>query len=97
MNNSLSLGVIKSEREKGTTKTEGQRNRANIHTHLSLADATTLFADNAVDSGPVVQSVNQRTTTGVHKRVLQRTEQNSVQLLYIVLIGSLRENMRKKH
>lgn len=72
--------------------------RETLHpwTHLSLADVTTLLADNAVNNGPMVQPMDKCTTTGAHKRVLQRTEQNPVQLLYIMLICSLTEDNRKR-
>lgn len=77
-----------------SAKSERQRNRVTF-THLSLADITTLLTDDVVDNSPMVESVDQSTTSGVHKRVLQSTEQNSVQLLYIMLICSLEENPKK--
>lgn len=61
-------------------------------THLSLAHISTLLADDAVDEGPVVQSLDKSTTSGVHKRVLQSAEQNPVELLHVMLIGSLNKN-----
>lgn len=79
--------MVQSQRDRGTLQT---------FTHLSLADIATFLTDDVVDNSPVVQSVDQSTTGGVHKRVLQGTEQNPVQLLYIMLICSLEENMKKK-
>lgn len=42
----------------------------------------------------MVQALDKSTTNSVHKGVLQSTEQNSVELLDIVLIGSLTERKR---
>lgn len=63
-------------------------------THLSLAHVSTLLADDAVDECAVVQSLDESTTSSVHKRVLQSAEQNPVELLYVMLIGSLSKNKR---
>lgn len=63
-------------------------------THLSLAHVSTLFAHDAVDEGSMVQSLDKSATGGVHKRVLQSAEQNPVELLHIMLIGSLSKNKR---
>lgn len=62
-----------------------------MHTHLSLADISTLLADDTIDNGSMVETVNKCTATGAHKRVLQCTEQNPVQLLHIMLICSLKK------
>lgn len=67
-----------------------------MSSHLSLADISTLLADNAVDNGPMVQAVDKCATSGVHKRVLQSTEQNPVQLLHIMLICPLRKHENRK-
>lgn len=40
------------------------------NTHLSLADVSTLLTHNAVHNCPVVQLLDEGTTTGPHKRVL---------------------------
>lgn len=77
-----------------------QRGRETLHTgyvwtHLSLADVSTLLADNAVDNGPMVEPLNKCTTSSAHKRVLQCTEQNPVQLLHIMLICPLRVEQKK--
>lgn len=42
----------------------------------------------------MVQALDKSTTSSAHKGVLQSTEQNSVELLDIVLIGSLAESKR---
>lgn len=42
----------------------------------------------------MVQALDKSTTSSAHKGVLQSTEQNSVELLDIVLIGSLTESKR---
>lgn len=77
---------------------QSQRDREPLQTftHLSLADIATLLTDDVVDNRPMVQSVDQSTTSGVHQRVLQSTEQNPVQLLYIMLICSLEESVKIK-
>lgn len=65
-------------------------------THLSLTDVSTLLAHNAVDNGPMVEPLDKCTTTSAHKRVLQRTEQNPVQFLHIMLICPLWQQDNKK-
>lgn len=72
------------------------KQRGPPHTHLSLADVSTLLADNAIHNGPMVKPVNKCATRGAHKRVLQSTKQDSVQLLYIVLICPLKEQDNRK-
>lgn len=57
--------------------------------HLSLAHVATFPTDNAVDSSSMVQALDKSTTSSAHKGVLQSTKKNSVELLDIVLIGSL--------
>lgn len=43
----------------------------------------------------MVETVNKCTATGAHKRVLQCTEQNPVQLLHVMLICSLKKKQKK--
>lgn len=57
--------------------------------HLSLAHVATFPTDNAVDSSSMVQALDKSTPSSAHKGVLQSTKKNSVELLDIVLIGSL--------
>lgn len=64
-------------------------------TYLPLAHVSALPTDNAIDSGSMVKALDKGPTLSVHKGVLQSTEQNSVELLDIVLIGSLTKKQEK--
>lgn len=69
--------------------------KKHMGTHLSLTDISTLFADNAVDNSSMVEAVDEWTAACAHKRVLQSTEQDPVELLHVMLICPLKRAKTK--